>query len=148
MRAVRTPERQRFAFVRGDIDERAGDQAIDDGDAGGEDTLRRNAEVANAFFDDPVVSGADSPDLAAGGAQVGDQALHLRKDVGTDLGADEGGCSAAELGFLEAGVELHHLSADSEFGDVAGEIEAVAGIDPVGGIAGDESGLDDQSMKS
>ena len=103
---------------------------------------RRNAEVADAFFDDPVVGGADGPDFAAGGVEIGDEALHLRKDVGMDLGAEEGGGGAAELGLLEAGVELHHLSADGEFGDVAGAIEAVAGIDPVGGIAGDESGFD------
>jgi hypothetical protein len=140
--AVYTLEGERLAIVCGDVDERAGDEAVHHGDAGGEDALRRDTEVANTLFDDPVVGGADGPDLASGGLEISDQALHLRKNVGVDLGAEEGGSSTAELGLFEAGVELHHLSADSQFGDVAGAIEAVAGIDPVGGIAGDQSGFD------
>ena len=114
----------------------------DDGDARGENALRWDAKVADALFDDPVIRGADGPDFAAGGAEIGDQALHLWEDVGMNLGAEEGGGGAAKLGLFEAGVELHHLAADGEFGDVAGEVEAVAGVDPVGGIAGDESGVD------
>ena len=61
-------EGERLALVCGDIDERAGDEAVDDGDARGEDALGRDAEVADAFFNDPVVGGADGPDFAAGGA--------------------------------------------------------------------------------
>ena len=81
-------------------------------DAGGEDAVRGDAEAADAFFDDPVVGGADGPDVGAGGAEVGDEGLHLGEDLRSIVGGEEVGGGAAQLVFAEAGVDLDHLAAN------------------------------------
>ena len=56
-----------FAFVGGHVEEDVGDDAVLDLDAGREDAVCGDPKRANTFFDDPVVGGADGPDLDACG---------------------------------------------------------------------------------
>ena len=67
MRPAGALQRERLAFVRRHIEQRAGNAAICDCHPRAQNALRSDAEVAGALFDDPVVGGADCPDLAAGG---------------------------------------------------------------------------------
>ena len=131
-----------LVLVGGDFDEAVGDEAVDDVHAGGEDAVGGDAEAGHAFFDDPVVGGADGPDVDAFGLEVGDELLHLGEDVGFDAGLEEGAGGGAHLGLAEALVHLDHLAADGDLGDLAALVEAVAGVDPVVGLAGDEAGFD------
>ena len=70
-----------FALVGGDVDEGVGDDAVGDADAGGEDAVGGDAEALDALFDDPVVGGADGPDLDVAGAEFVDEGEHLGEDV-------------------------------------------------------------------
>ena len=111
-------------------------------DAGGEDAVGGDAEALDALFDDPVVGGADGPDLDVAVAELVDEGEHLGEDVLLDAGLEEDAGGGAHLLFAEALVHLDHLAADVEFGDFAAEVAPVFGVDPVGGVAGDEAGLD------
>ena len=107
-----------FVLVGGDVDEAVGDDAVDDFDAGGEDAVGGDAEAAHAFFDDPVVGGADGPDVAAVVLQFGDEVRHFGEDVGLDVVAEEVAGGGAEGLDGEAAVDLDHLAADVDLGDV------------------------------
>ena len=132
-----------FALVGGDVDEGVGDDAVDDVDAGGEDAVGGDAEARTALFDDPVVGGADGPDArrcGCGGRRR--ERLISGKMFLVDAGWKEGTGGGADLFFAEALVHLDHLAADGDLGDLAAVVEAIAVVDPVGGLAGDEAGLD------
>jgi hypothetical protein len=101
-----------FAFVGGDVDEAVGDDAVLDFYACGEDAVGGNVEAADAFFDDPVVGGADGPDVATVALEFGDELGEFGEDVGLDVGAEEVGGGAAESFNGEAAVDLDHLAAD------------------------------------
>jgi len=128
-----------LAFVGGDVDELAGDNAVFNFDAGGEDAISGNVEALNTFFNDPVVGGADGPDFGALLLKAGDEGAELGEDLRLDVGAEVFGGGAAELVFVEASVNLDHFTADLEFGDFALAVEAMTGVDPVRGIAGEEA---------
>ena len=129
-------ERGDLALVGGDVEEDVGDDAVGDGDAGGEDAGGRDGEAADALLDDPVAGGADGPDVGAGGLEVADEGEHLGEDVGLDLGGEEFGGGGAHLLLAEAVVDLDHLAADGELGDLAAEVGAVALVEPVDGARG------------
>src|SRR6202034_3704799 len=84
-----------FVFVGGDVEEAVGDDAVVDGDAGGEDVVGGDVEAADAFFDDPVVGGADGPDVAAVVLEVGDEGGEFGEDVGLDVVGEEVGGGGA-----------------------------------------------------
>ncbi len=131
-----------FAFVGGDVKEGVGGEAVGvDGDAGGEDAVGGDVEAADAFFDDPVVGGADGPDVAAGGLEFGDELAHFGEDVGLGELAEELGGGAAELGEGDASVDLYHFAADGELGDFAAVVGVVAAVEPRDLIRGEEAGL-------
>ena len=54
-------KRHRFCRAGGNVDEFAGDDAVDNFDFGGEDALFGNAEIAHTFRDDPLVGGTHGP---------------------------------------------------------------------------------------
>lgn len=128
-----------LSFVGGDVDEIAGDDSVFDFHTGCEDATGGNVKALDAFFHDPVVGGTDGPDFRALLLEFGDEGAELGEDLRLDVGTEVFGGSAAELVFVEAGVDLDHFAADLEFGDFALAVEAVAGVDPVGGIAGEEA---------
>ncbi len=140
-------ERGDFTLVGGDVGEGLGNEAVDDLHAGGEDSVGGDVESLDALFDDPVVGGADGPDVDAFGLEGGDELEHLGEDVLFDAGLEEGAGGGAHLLFAEAVVHLDHLAADVELGDLAALVAAVFGVDPVGGLAGDEAGLDGPGHK-
>ena len=131
-----------FAFVGGDVEQGVGDDAVGDGYLGCEDAGGFDAEAANAFFDDPVAGGTDGPDLDAAELEFADEDFHLGEDVAFDLGGEEFGRGGAEVGLAEAGVDLDHLATDFEFGDLAGEIAAVADVEAGDGFGGEDALLD------
>jgi len=130
-----------FAFVGGYIEQAVGGEAIFDGDAGAKDAVGWDVEALDAFFDDPVAGGADGPDVDAGGLELGDEFEHFREDVALDVVGEEVGGGAAEFGFAEALVDLDHLAADGELGDLAALVAGVAVVEPVGGVAGEQAGV-------
>ena len=91
-----------FVFVGGDVDEAVGDDAVNDFDARGEDVIGGDVEAADAFFDDPVVGGADGPDVAAVVLELGDEDGEFGEDVGLDVIGEEVGGGGAE-GFVRGG---------------------------------------------
>ncbi len=101
-----------LAFVGGDVDEVAGGDAVFDFGAGGEDAAGGNVEEFDAFFDDPVVGGADGPDFCSLLLEFGDEGAEFGEDLGLDVGAEVFGGGAAEFVFVEAGVDLDHFAAD------------------------------------
>ena len=123
-------ERGDLALVGGDIKESIGDDPVSDEYTRGEDAVWRNGESADALLDDPVAGRADGPYLCAGGLQVAHEREHLGENIPLDLSGEELSGGGAHLGFAEAGVDLHHLSADGEFGDLAGEVAAIAEVQP------------------
>jgi hypothetical protein len=128
-----------LAFVGGDVDELAGDDAVFDLDGGREDAADGNVEALDAFFNDPVVGGTDGPDFRALLLELGNESAQFGEDLRLDVGAEVFGGGAAEFVFVEAGVDLDHFAADVEFGDFALAVEAMAGVDPVRGIAGEQA---------
>jgi hypothetical protein len=132
-----------FVFVGGDVEEVVGDEAVG-GDlyAGGEDVAGRDVEAANAFFDDPVVGGADGPDVAAVALEFGDELGHLGEDVGLDVATEEVCSGVAESFDGEIAVDLDHLAADVVFGDGAAFVAFVTVIHPGDLFGGDEFGID------
>jgi len=128
-----------FTFVGGNLDEVAGDLAINDGNFSGENPVLGDAEAADALGDDPTIGGADGPEFDANVAESGYQGLHFLKDALVHEFADILRGSGAEFLIAQAGVDLYHLPADGSFADTAGAIGAMARIDPVAGGAGDES---------
>ena len=135
-------QRGYLAIVGGNVQEGFGNDPVFDFDTCGKNAAGGDAEALDALFDDPVVRGGDDPDLYASGAELGDEGEHLREDVFFDAGGEEGTGGCAHLGLAEAVVHLDHLAADIELGDVASFIAAVFGVDPVGGLTGDEAGFD------
>ncbi len=121
--------------------EGVGDDAVGDLDAGAEDAVGGDAEAEHALFDDPVVGGADGPDVDFAGLEFADEGEHFGEDVLLDAGGEEGAGGGAYFGLAEAVVHLNHLAADVELGDFAAEIASVLGVDPVGGLAGDQAGF-------
>ncbi len=131
-----------FAFVGGDVEDGVGGEAVGvDGDAGGEDAVGGDVEAADAFFDDPVVGGADGPDIAAKGLEFGDELAHFGEDVGLGEFAEELGGGAAEIGEGDAAIDLDHFAADGELGDFAAVVGVVAAIEPGDLVGGEEAGL-------
>ncbi len=131
-----------FAFVGGDVDDAVGGIKAVGFDACGEDAVGGDVEALDAFFDDPVVGGADGPDVAAVSLEVGNEGEHLREDVGFDVGAEEVGGGVAEGVDGETAVNLDHLAADVEFGDGALAVAVVAGVEPGDLRGGDELVVD------
>ena len=142
MRKTDAAERCGFGRAGGDVDEFAGDEAVDDFDFGGEDALFGNAEVANAFRDDPLVGGTDGPELDVGFAQRVDEGGQLREDVGAYVLAEVAGSGGAQFLLAQASVDLNHFAADLSLVDLAGEVGAVAVVHPIGSGAGDEAVVD------
>ena len=62
-----------FSWAGGDVNEFAGDDLVGHFDFGGEDAILGNAEFANALGDNPLVGGADRPELDIGFAESSDQ---------------------------------------------------------------------------
>ncbi len=130
-----------FAFVGGDVEEGVRRDTVVRGDAGGEDSMGGDVEAGDGLFDDPVVGGADGPDVAAVGLEVVDELAHLGEDVGFDVGGEEGGGGGAEGVDGEAAVDLDHLAADLELVDLAAVVGVVAGEEPGGLVGGEEAGV-------
>ena len=130
-----------LALVRGNGSQLIADKAVPAGDASGENVRGGDAEPRDALFDDPVVGGADCPDLHVRRAKLFDQTQHLGKDIWLDEAGKEGSRGGAHFIDAEAGVHLHNLAADGQFGDFAAQVAAVAIVDAVGGVARDQSGL-------
>lgn len=128
-----------LAFVCGDVDELAGDDAVFNFDAGGKDAGGGNVEALDAFFDDPVVGGTDGPDFGALLLEFGDEGAEFGEDLRFDVGAEIFGGGSAEFVFVEAAVDLDHFTADVQLGDFSLAVEAMAGVDPVGGVAGEQA---------
>ena len=101
-----------FALIGGNIEDPVGNAAVVYGYAGGEDAVGGDVEAADAFFNDPIVCGADGPDVGAALLELGDEVVEFGEDVGFDVIAEEGGGCDTESAFLEAGVNLDHLAAD------------------------------------
>ena len=131
-----------LALVCGNAEDLVGDDAVDDSDPGGQDVIGGDAEVTDAFLDDPVVGGADGPDLGAEQVELIDEVLHLREDSRAAELGEVDASDSAHLVFSQTLVHLDHFAADGEFGDFAAEIGAVAAVDEVDDLAGDETGLD------
>jgi len=132
-----------FVFVGGDVDELVGDEAVGvDFYVGGEDVAGGDGEAADAFFDDPVVSGADGPDVAAVVLELGDEDGEFGEDVGLDVVAEELGGGDAEAVDGEAAVDGGHVAADVVLGDGAALVAGVAFLDPGDLVEGDEFGVD------
>ncbi len=131
-----------FVLVGGDVEEAVGDVSIFDFYAGGEDVAGGDVEAADAFFDDPVVGGADGPDVAAVVLELGDEDGELGEDVGLDVVAEELGGGGAEAVDGEAAVDGDHVAADVVLGDGAALVAGVALLDPVDLVEGDELGVD------
>jgi len=131
-----------FVFVGGDVDEAVGDDVVVDLDAGAEDVVGGDVEAANTFFDDPVVGGADGPDVAAVALEVGDEEGELGEDVGLDVVGEEVGGGGAEGCDWEAAVDLGHVAADVVLGDLAALVAFVALVEPGDLFGGDEFGVD------
>jgi hypothetical protein len=132
----------------GNVDQFAGDQAVDDFDLSREDALFGNAKGANAFRDNPLVGGTDGPEFDVGLAQLVNEAGNFRKDVRADVFGNVAGGGGAQLLLTEAGVDLHHFATDPCFVDGASEVCAVAGVHPIGGGTGDESLIDGPDHES
>jgi len=132
-----------FIFVGGDVEEVVGDEAVGvDLDMGGEDAVGGDVEAANTFFDDPVVGGADGPDVAAVVLKLGDQGGEFGEDVGLDELGEEMGGGAAEGINGEAGVDGGHVAADVVLVDRLIFVAFVAGEDPVDFLGGQQFGVD------
>jgi hypothetical protein len=106
-------ERFSFAFVGRHIDQIAGDEPV----AGTRTCAARTRSGLMPkrripSFDDPVVGGADRPDICASVAEVGDQRLHLGKDLRFDVRGEVAGGGAAQFVFAKARVNLNHLATD------------------------------------
>ena len=111
-------------------------------DAGGEDAAGGDAEALDALFDDPVVGGADGPDLDVAAAEFVDEGEHLGEDVLLDAG----------LGRMTRRRRASPLRGGPGTSGPSGRRcrvrrcrrggSPVFGVDPVGGVAGDEAGLD------
>lgn len=137
-----TLEGDGFAFVGGDVDDLAFDDAVFNANFGGKDADVRDAEFAYTFRDDPFVGGTDGPKLDASVLEGGEEGRNFREDAGLDDVCHVSGGGGAEFGLVEAGVDLDHLAADLQLRDLAGEVGAVTGVDPVSGGARDEALLD------
>jgi hypothetical protein len=133
------PESGGFGGSGGNVDEFAGDDSVCDSDLRSEHSIVGDAEFANTFRDDPLIGGADGPEFDSLVAQHGDERGYFGEDVRPNMFGKVTCGSGAEFLFMQAGVHLHHLSADLEFADVSGDVGAVAGVHPVAGGAGDES---------
>jgi len=131
-----------FVFVGGDMDEAVGDEAVVDFYAGREDVVGGDVEAADAFFDDPVVGGADGPEVAAFLLELGDEGGEFGEDVGLDVVAEELGGGGAEAIDGEAAVDGDHVAADVVLGDGGVFIAFVALLDPGDLVEGDELGVD------
>ncbi len=55
---------------------------------------------------------------------------------------EELGGGGAQVGLAEAGVDLDHLATDFEFGDLAGEVAAIADVEAGDGFGGEDAALD------
>ena len=129
-------------FVRRNGEDLVGDDSVDDSCSGGQDVIGGDAELTDTFLDDPVVGGADGPDLGSKLVELVDEGLHLREDPRTnELGEVDAG-DAAHLVLTQTLVHLDHFAADGELGDLAAEVGAIAAVDEVDDLAGDEAGLD------
>ena len=102
----------------------------------------RNAECANALGDDPLVGGADGPEIDAGLTQSGEERGQLGEDAGAYKLVEIVRGGGAQFLFAQAGVDLHHLTADHEFADVALAVGAMACVDPVAGGARNQTLLE------
>jgi len=131
-----------LALVGGDVGELGGEHARGDADFRGEDAGFGNVEVADTLGDDPAVGGAHGPELDAQGVKGFEQGADFGEDAVVDVGAEVFGGGGAEFLLAEAFIELDHFAADDEFADGAGEVGAVAVVDPVAGGAGDEALFD------
>ncbi len=103
-----------LAFVGRDVDEFAGDDAVFNFDAGGENAAGGKVEALDAFFNDPVVGRADGPDFRALLLEFCDEGPEFGEDLGVDMGAEVLGSSTAEFVFVEAVVDLDHFAADGQ----------------------------------
>ena len=118
-----------FAFVGGDVEQRVGDEAVDDSYSGCEDAggLMPKRRTPSSMTQSQVELTAQISTPRNWSSRM--RTSHLGKDVGFDLGGEEFGGGGAEVGLAEAGVDLDHLAADFEFGDLAGEVAAVADVE-------------------
>ena len=135
---------QRFglALAGGNVEQLAGNYATQYLGTRGNDPGGRNVEATNAFFNDPVVGRADHPDLGPAVIQRGNQGLHFGEDFIQEARAEESGRRPADFRFAHAIVDLHHFPAHGELRDFSCQVEAVAGVDPVTCVAGDDALFD------
>ena len=98
----------------------------------------RNVEAANAFIDDPVVGRTHHPDICPTIVQRGNEGTHFGEDLVCETCLEECRSGPANFQFTQAVVDLNHFPAHGEFRDRAGKIEAVAGVDPIARVAGDD----------
>ena len=100
-----------------------------------------DAQLANSFFNDPVVRRANGPDIGAEQVKLLHERAHLRKDAGMNkLGEVDLG-NASHLVFTKALVHLDHLTTYGNFTHLPAEVGAVAAVYEVDHFARNETGL-------
>ncbi len=136
-------EGDHFVFVCGHVEELIGNHSVGiDLYARGEDVVGWDGEPADTFFDDPIVRGADGPDVASPLLEIGDQDGELGEDVGLDVLGEELRGGASEGFDREAGVDPGHVAADVVLGDRLIFVAFVPLENPVDLLGGDELGVD------